>query len=213
MKARPHTGVGPASALLVAVLLLSVLPCRAQDLGGDSLLESEDEAFQYTLTLSGTVGNETFTEARGLLTVSFPVPGSQNPYQIITVGFPTANSRNTFYWSSEEGPMEALSGSIRSRITGRGQKLSSNHFFFLSPKLFALKGALTQQEAERIKQTEKMALPTKIFAQAGEMTLNLTKSRLTGRVVMTGIDPASNEYVRYAASFEGQREQGPKTTR
>ena len=199
--------------LLLPVFLLPARPCPAQQETSPFVLDQEDGANQYTLALAGTVGTESFQGVRGLLTISFPPPGNPNPYLVIVVGFPTANTRNSFYWDSQQGSMEAMAGSVRCRLPGRGLNLSANHFFYLSPALFARPGPSPQYDPERQKHVEQTALPIKIAALDGEMTINVNGNALTGHVTMTGLDPVGHTYVRYAATFVGQRNQGLSTKR
>ena len=214
---RPLTALSRLAAwglcLALVALALPARPGCGQPEGSPFVLGPDEDSRQYGLTISGAVGNEAFQGAQGILTVSTPPEGSLNPYQIVVVGFPTVMSRNTFYWNSDKGLMEEASGVLRCRVKGRGQMRSDNHFFYLSPALFALKGALTQHEGERQKHVAQTALPTKIFALDGELTLTLSGNKLTGRVVMTGLDPVGNDYVRYVGAFVGQHNQGMTTKR
>jgi hypothetical protein len=205
-----------AAVLLGAVLVLAGLaflsaaqPGRAQKSSEISILESEDSPIQYVLTLSGTAGKETFSGVRAILTLAHADLQSPNLYNVTIVGFPTTGTRNTFYWNSEDGPMDTLAGTIHSRLAGRGIKPATSHFFYLSPVLFNTQIFMTQQDAEDRKKTEEsIAKPTEITALAGELTMTATKARVTGRVVMHGLDPVGRNYVRYTASFEGTRQRG-----
>ena len=75
-----------------------------------------------------------------------------------------------------------------------------------------LRGLNLQELADstRIRRSYLAAIE-ELFARDGEMTLQATKDRVTGRVVMTGFDPATSEVVRYAVSFEGRQNQGLRT--
>lgn len=196
------------ACLVLGVIAFALRPGFAMEDTSPFVLDSDDNGAHYMLTISGTVGTESFQGVRAQLEVSAPEPGSTNPYQLVVVGFPESNTRNSFYWNTEDGPMDVVAGRMRSRITGRGIKLGNIHFFYLSPVLFAHNGARTHTEDERDKYVEQTALPTKIFAQDGELTLTLGQDRISGRVVMTGLDPIGHTYVRYTATFAGQRIRG-----
>jgi len=199
--------------LLVVALVLAARPGLAQEDDTPFVLDTDGNTDRYLLTIAGTVGSESFQGVQGLLTIAYPPEGSANPYLIIEVGFPAIGLRNTFYWNSQEGPMTVAVGRVRSRLVGRGIKQGDSHFYYLSPALFRREGVATQQEGERIRHVEQTALPTKIFAQDGEFVLTMGQGRLTGRVVMSGLDPVGHDYVRYAATFVGQRSPGLKTKR
>ena len=85
--------------------------------------------------------------------------------------------------------MQVLGSSITSRVILRGKPDTANHFFYLSPALFARQGALTQREGERIKNTEDTALPSRISALEGVLTIDVNKDRLKGRVTMIAVLP------------------------
>jgi len=132
---------------------------------------------------------------------------------VVIVGFPTASTRDTFYWTSQEGRMDVSGAAIRSRLVGRGIKLSQCHFFYMSPQLYAREGALTQHEDERKRHVDETALPTKIFAKNGTLLLSMGQNRITGQIVMHGLDPLGRDYVQYTASFVGTRSRDLQTKR
>jgi len=192
----------------VVVLLVVVGGGRwslAQTTGEEAFLAPDDSPPQYILTMSGTVGSESFRGVRALLTISFTPPGSQNLYKVFVVGFPTANTRNCFNFDSDEGRLETQGTTITCQVKLRNRPISGNHFFYMSPVLYSRQGSPTQSEAERTKHIDATAEPTKILALTGTLHLDVSKERLKGRVTMTGLDPRGHDYVQYNATFVGQR--------
>jgi hypothetical protein len=206
---RPLTSPGllvwSAGWLLAAALVLGAgsrpAPAQTQD---PLILEGEDVRVQYVITMSGTVGRDTFSGVRGLLTLGNYSPKSANPYQVIVEVFPVGSSRNMFAWSSDEGTMDALGGSIRSRLRVKDAAQQRSCFYYLSPKLLAIEGMGTQHDWEERKIKEQTTPPTRITALTGEMRLSASPDRVRGQVLMTGRDTVGNEYVRYFAKFEGR---------
>jgi len=192
----------------VVILLVGVSEgrwCLAQTTGEDAFLAPDDSPPQYILTMSGTIGPESFQGVRALLTISFTPPGRQNLYKVFVVGFPAANTRNCFNFDSDEGTVETQGTAITCQVKLRNRPISGNHFFYMSPVLYARQGSATQNEAERTKRINETAQPTKILALTGTLHLDVTKERVKGRVTMTGLDPRGHEYVQYNATIVGQR--------
>lgn len=175
----------------------------------ESILEQEETStLQFLINLSGTVHKENFTGAQALLTLSIPPDASSNPYLLTVEGYPQRNARNSFYWNSEQTVMKAMGTEITCELKPSVGVASGIHFFFLSPVLLEQRVFMTQLEKKRKAQAEAVALPTKIFAQGGKITLSLRESSVRGTVWMTGYDNIEHSYVTYSASFTGV-----KTTR
>ncbi len=165
---------------------------------------------QYLLQISGTVMNETFSGARGLLTLSGPLVGSRygNPYLIIIEGFPKQNSVNSFYWAGESSEMRALANDITCNIKRTFIREAEIYFYFLSPILLGGGwGSSAQLDAEK-KEAEKVALPTFIRARAGQLKLRIHSNSVSGTVWMKGYDQIEKAYVLYNAQLSGQKVYG-----
>jgi hypothetical protein len=65
--------------------------------------------------------------------------------------------------------------------------------------------ALTHRDAERLKETDREAQPSRIFANSGSLTLSFSGNSVSGTVHMTGLDNVGHEQVHYRASFSGSR--------
>ncbi len=174
----------------------------ADPMGSDILNQDEDQA-SYLITISGSANSINFSNVNAVLVVRHPDYFDLNPLLIIVVGYPRSNVRNGFFWISEDGPMETFGNNITSKANSFG--LSQNHFFYLSPALFASKGAPTHRDAERLKETDRVAQPSKIFASSGSLTLSFSGDSVSGTVHMTGLDNVGHEQVQYRASFSGSR--------
>jgi hypothetical protein len=194
---------------LIPLLLIGILieipnffPAKSS---AQDLLEGTDFSKQYLIQLSGTVMNETFSGAQGLLTLMAPIPGSNNPYQIIIEAFPKKNSRNSFFWNGENSDMMAISNEITCDIKRTFVKPVPMHFFFLSPSLLRYQGTLEQADDEGKKAAEKVALPTLITARAGRLKIRIHTDSVSGTVWMKGYDPTEKAYVLYSAKLYGKR--------
>ncbi|NDY56360.1 hypothetical protein G3N56_06335 [Desulfovibrio sulfodismutans] len=201
-----HSGLvarlGRLTAAALAALVLW-LPARAC-LGQTALEDVNENSKYYLLTLSGLAGKKSFQGVRGMLVLSAAPPDSNNNYVVTINGWPEDNGVNTFVWNSKDSQMESLSGRMTCRIAN-SYSVSPNIFFFhLSPALFKREGMLTQREGERIRQVLKEALPTKVQAVAGELTLDFTGQQVTGQVWMNGYDFVEKANVRYRATFQGE---------
>jgi hypothetical protein len=191
-------------ALFGIMLWLSLSPCISE--GQGLLTDSGEYPKQYLINLSGNAGTERFTGVRGILTLEQPPPLSLNAYLVIIKGYPQTNSRNCFYWFSEDTSMTDVGNEIVCNIKGTYLKQPDVHFFFLSPTLLKNKSPfLTQREKERKKMAEKRALPTKVYAQAGKLSLSILGDQASGAVWMKGYDAVEHSYVDYSASFSGQQ--------
>ena len=193
----------PLLCLLWGLAALLVVPTALR--GEDQQLVGETGEERYLITLSGSVGQESFSGVQAVLALSHPDILSTNPYQAIVAGYPLSNIRNVFYWNSEEGPMDVMGSEISSRTRPAGLGLSDNHFYYLSPVLLQNPGVLTQHEKERRKHAEETALPTKIFAAQGELRLLFAGGGVQGSIRMVGLDSVGNEYVHYQAVFAGSK--------
>ena len=171
----------------------------------DILLDRTEISKQYLVQISGTVMNETFSGAMVLLTLMPQAPGRSNPYQLIIEGFPKKNSRNSFFWNSENSEMTAISNEITCDIKQTFVKSVPMYFMFLSPELLKHTGALESLGDEGKKFAEKEALPTLINARAGKLTLRIYSNSVSGTIWMKGYDPVENAFVLYNARFYGKR--------
>lgn len=197
-----------ATAFAVLALGLSARP----GLGQTVLEDLNEDSKYYVLTLAGLVGKNGFQQVRGILTLASSPPGAQHAYVVTITGWPKNNGENTFAWNSEDSLMESLLGRVTCRIVASASKPPNMHFFYLSPVLFKREGMVTQHEGERLRQVRKEALPTKIAAQAGELTLNFTGDQVTGRVWMSGYDFTEKAPVRYQANLQGTQSRELKPT-
>jgi hypothetical protein len=165
------------------------------------LLDNTIFSKQYLVQLSGTVMNETFSGAQALLTLMPPAPGSVNPYQIIIEGFPKKNSRNSFFWRSEDSEMTAIANEITCDIKRTFFKAVPMYFIFLSPELLRHYGAALEGEKFALK----VALPTFITARAGRLKLRIHSNTVSGTVWMKGYDPVEKAFVLYSARLYGKK--------
>ena len=171
----------------------------------DTLLEGTQFSKQYLVQLSGTVMNETFSGAKALITLLPPAVGGEHPYQIIIVGFPKKNSRNSFFWNADYSEMTAIANDITCEIKRTFIKPVPMHFFFLSPELLKHTGALEMYGDEGKKAATAVALPTMIRAQAGKLKLRIYSNSISGTVWMKGYDDIEKAYVQYSARFYGKK--------
>lgn len=200
---RSFRHIGLILAVLTAV---SSVQAFAQDILDD---RSESGATKrYLLQLTGNVDKQSFQNATAVLELSPAPVDALYPYIITIQGWPIDNDFNTFSWNSKESEMESLSTRVRCRMSNALGFKGDIHFYYLSPTLFKNKGTVNQHEKERIRQTKKVALPTMIFAQTGELTLNFVGSMVTGEVSMSGYDSIGHEYVRYYAHVQGSLNRG-----
>ncbi len=195
--------MGPifATVLFVSALAASV-SCPAQEL----LLDSAEQPKEFRIILAGNAGGERFTGVHGTLTLEQPPPLSLNTYLLIIKGFPRTNGRNCFYWFSEDTSMMELGGEIVCEVKATYLKQPDVHFYFLSPTLLENKSPfLTQREKERRKQAEQQALPTRVYAQAGKLSVRFVGNQVSGTVWMKGYDGVERAFVEYRADFSGQK--------
>lgn len=193
----------PERFVIISIIFVTLLvtPSRADDL----ILGGTDIARQYLIEINGNVMNETFSGAQALLNVLPPNPGSFNPYQVVIVGFPKKNSRNSFYWNSEDSEMTVASNDITCDIKRTFVKPVSMYFVFMSPELLAHTGVLKLYGDEGKKFAEKVALPTLISARAGKLKLRAYSSSVSGTIWMKGYDFVEAAFVQYVARFTGKR--------
>jgi hypothetical protein len=197
-----------AAAFLASfILFASNSFLAAQDY--DVLDESGGAGRNYIVEMSGKVLNEEFSGAMASVRILPPNPGSAHPTMVIIRGFPKANSRNCFYWHSDGSEMIASPEEIVCDIKRsylRPPKLDYQcHFFYLSPILIKpIKGMfLTQREKERQDTAIKRALPTLVYAQAGQLKVRLYSNMIYGSIWMKGYDLIERSYVQYNAFFSG----------
>ena len=190
---------------MLLILCSGLLPTSSVSVAQD-LLEGTQFSKQYLVQLSGTVMNETFSGTQALLALMPPVPGSNNPYQLIIQSFPKNNSRNSFFWNSENSEMTVLANEINCDIKRTFIKPVPMHFFFLSPELLKHTGALALMAGDDGKKlAESTALPTRINARAGKLKLRIHSNSVSGTVWMTGYDPVEKAFVLYSARLYGQK--------
>ncbi|MCL2669255.1 MAG: hypothetical protein FWE89_01095 [Syntrophaceae bacterium] len=185
-------------------LFFLLATATAIDLGADNpLLEGTDVPKQFLVEISGTVMNETFARSQALLTLMGPVQFSRNlnPYQIIIEPFPQRNSRNSFYWISEETEMTAIANEITCDIKRTFIKPVTLFFVFLSPELLRHYGAAYEEEDYALQ----VALPTIILARAGKLKLRIMSDTVSGTVWMMGYDPVEKSFVQYNARLYGRK--------
>ncbi len=188
---------------MLLVLVSEFFPVHA--IADDILLDRTEISKQYIVQISGSVMNEKFSGAMALLTLMPPAPGGINPYQLIIEGFPKKDSRNSFFWNSENSEMTALSNEITCDIKQTYVKPVPMYFMFLSPELLRHTGALELLGDEGKKFAEKTALPTLINARAGKLKLCIYSNSVTGTIWMKGYDPVENAFVQYSATLYGKR--------
>jgi hypothetical protein len=177
---------------------------------GDLLEETGYSTGYYLVEMSGKVLNEEFSDARASLEISPPNPDSLNPYLVIMRGFPKSNSQNTLYWHSDGSDMTVLGDDItcdvkRSFMRPPKEELQC-HFFYLSPFLIKpIKGYYLPQNVKEMKDLAiKHALPTRVYAKAGQLRVKVTSHMVSGSVWMKGYDLIEHSYVEYNVSFAGE---------
>jgi hypothetical protein len=191
------------------VLLFIALACccargvHAQEFDA-SLLEDANFSQTYLLEFAGTVLHENFTSGKAILTFSKAPPGSQHEYLVLIEGFPQKQTRNSFYWNSEDSTMEVYANHVVCAVRQGAIKTADIHFFYLSPSL--LKRPYTHKDKENLQKTLKTAKPTKVFAQSGELKLTINAQTVAGTVWLKGYDSIQKSHVQYAVSFSGTRE-------
>lgn len=193
----------PSAYFILGMALLlakGVLPVSSS---AQDLLEGTQYTKLYLLEISGKTMDENFTGAQALLYLMPPAPGAPNPYQVVIVGYPKRNSRNSFYWNSEFTEMTSVANDITCEIKRTYVKPSPIHFIFMSPELLRHTGALTGEEGK--KYAERTALPTLIQARAGKLKLKVHSNFVSGTVWMSGYDFVEKAFVTYSARLHGRR--------
>ncbi len=194
----------PRLALCAALCMLGIFclpPSLRSQQTGDSLLDAESLHQKYQIELTGEVLGEKFRGVTMSVQFSGSDLGSRHHYQLIFAGFPDEQTRNGFYWDSEKSAMEVSANRVTCAIEP-GQE-SDMHFFYMSPAL--LKKAPAQKNSrDASKAALKTARPTKVFAQAGELTLAVNPRSITGSVWLHGYDKVQKSHVRYFAQFTGR---------
>ncbi len=193
------------------VILLALLVFNSALFAQDELLQDSGGAPKtYMIELSGKVLNEDFSGARASVEIALPSPDSLNAYLIVIRGFPKLNSRNTIYWHSDGSDMTVTGGEISCDIKRTFLRPVKGafrcHFFYISPILLKpIKGMfLSPKEKERKQGAEKRALPTLVYAQAGQLKIRVYSDMVSGSVWMKGYDLIEHSYVEYNASFSGE---------
>lgn len=187
----------------LAAALFFLSPFVHAQQSDDALLEGDAIVQKYILELSGTVLNEKFTGVTMALKCSGAPMDSPHPYLLIAGGFPDEQGRNSFFWNSEESTMEVSANQITCKIKEGALAASDIHFYYISPAL--LKRTLTHMDKEDRQKTLKTAVPSNVFAQAGELKLTINSLSISGSVWLQGYDTIQKSYVRYSAAFTGRR--------
>ncbi len=182
--------------------VISVFPAHADQ--EQLLLDETGIPKQYILHLSGTVLNETFSDAQALLTISLPERYSNQPYLVVINGFPKQNSRNSFFWNSGYSDMTALANEITCNIKRTIVKTPVINFYYMSPELLKHTGALELLGDEGKKYAEKQALPSIVYATAGKLKLHVYSNTVSGTVWIKGYDRVEKSFVQYNARFTGK---------
>ncbi len=169
-------------------------------LEADSLFEN-----MYLLNLSGTVFKERFSNAKALLTISESADLDPNPFLVIIEGFPKRNSRNVFFWHSENTPMVSISDEITCVIKRSIARPLEMHFFYLSPYLFEDADGNPLENEEIIRLREAQVLPTQVFAQAGKLKLRVHADTISGTVWLRGYDRVEKAFVQYSVMISGRK--------
>lgn len=200
--------------LLLFLFLMGTMPIAftsaQEDMEDDLFAFGTDFALKYILEIAGTVHNEKFFKVNALLTLTGSSDFDPNPYLLEIQGYPRANSRNSFYWTSMGHSMQVVSNEITCDImlSANRYKGSGIYFSFLSPVLTAPQAFETHREEERIEMMRKLAIPTLIPAQAGRIHMRVYAETVSGTIWMNGYDPIEKSYVFYSARFSGQKAHG-----
>jgi len=196
---RAKTMLGPAAMLLIVLSLAGQARAQEQD-----ILAPDHSLRTFILSFNGTTNNKTvFSRVRAMMRISHNAPDRDNPLEVVIEGYPELGARDSIYWNSNDTRMDFIGGSLQCRLTINWSQTPTIHFFYMSPVLFKNPNIPTQHEAERIRWVELHAKPTKIFAQEGLLTLNVSGNMVTGRIEMTGYDTLGREPVKYVANFSG----------
>lgn len=190
-------------ARFMLFFVLSHFPCHIA-LGSDVLLSSGDYPAQYIAKLSGSVGRENFNDAQVLITLMPSSYQDINPYTIIIEGYPESNSNHIFFWTTKETTMEIYGNEFICKLKRQYRDKRPNVFFFyISPILLEVKH-LTQHEEEAEQLAKDTALPTKVYANVGDLRVVFLGNKVKGSVRLVGYDFVENSYVHYNASFSGE---------
>ncbi|MBF0480995.1 MAG: hypothetical protein HQK81_03685 [Desulfovibrionaceae bacterium] len=196
---------------IVMVLALFAGLWPAQAAAQDILSDREESSKQYLVQLDGSVGIDNFSNTKAILTLAPSPEGAQNTYVLTVSGWPRDNGLNTFVWVSDDTLMTDVSSMVVCRVVDSAFKQANIHFYYLSPRLLRA-ATVTQHEKEDIRQARKVALPTRIAANAGELSLNFMGGAVTGRVWITGYDPVGRAFVHYQANIQGELSRGLQST-
>lgn len=199
----------PARAICtgIAVVLLALaarVPHARAQFQDTPLLEGGETTQKYILELSGTVLNETFNRVTMSLQLSGAPAGSLHPYLVIAKSFPDSLARNSFFWNSEHSTMEINTNTITCTIKPGSQTGQDIYFLYLSPKLLKQPN-ITHKAKEDKQRALKIAVPSVVPAQAGELRLTVNPNCISGTVWLQGYDKIEKSYVRYSATFSGTR--------
>jgi len=195
------------AAVLALLAWLWPAGAAAQEILGDR----PESGRQYLLQLSGSVGIDNFTDTTAILNLGPAPEGEANTYVLTVSGWPRDNGTNTFVWVSDDTRMTDVSSKVVCKVVNSAFKQTNIHFYYLTPRLLKL-GVTTQHDAEDIRQARKVAQPTRIGANAGELSLNFMGDSVTGQVWITGYDPIGRATVRYQANIYGEINRGLSST-
>ncbi|MCX7823830.1 MAG: hypothetical protein N2260_10380 [Syntrophobacterales bacterium] len=187
-------------ALVVTMLVLNMTTIVK---GGDLLVSSGGQEIKYIATLSGSINGNPFDKAKVLVRLAPSSLGDPNPYLLIVEGLPEKNAEHAFFWTSRDTTMEVLDQTIICRTRARyTRKQPDVHFFYISPILLQVEH-VTHREEENLELARQTALPTKVFAQIGELKVTFTGTQIVGSVRIKGYDFVENAYVEYYGKFSG----------
>lgn len=195
-------------------LFFLLLPFQGKGLAEDFFLDKLETTSRYLVQLSGQANQEIFDAVQALVAISPSPPGSKNPYIVIIVGYPRDNMRNSFFWNSDDSSMRIVGSEVVCRIARSYLRQPDIAFFYLSPVLYkSPKLFLTQHEKERLEESIRVAEPTKVMSQAGELRISFLGNQVRGQAWLHGHDPIGHEYVRYTVTFSGIQSQGLRSTK
>ena len=172
---------------------------EAQDL----LLASGGMGMTFRASLVGTINGNPFDRAQVMVRLTPAPAGDPNPYLLVVQGLPEKNSKNTFFWISRDTTMDVVNQTIRCKTKARYVRRRPDIFFFYVSPILLEPHYITQHEEEDRELAVQLALPTKIFANIGELEATFTGGKVRGWVRMKGYDFVENAYTSYTARFSG----------
>lgn len=191
------------SVFFVMLLWLPSTNSLAQD--HDQILRGDINQRVFYVQCQGSVNaSMTFTGVRLQVVVTHTPVGSLNPVRVVIQSMPVLGLRNSLYWHSDETRMEVLGDILRCSLANPGTHVSTLHFFYMSPALYATKQGPALRDHERTKWVDAHSRPIKIIAQQGELSMRFGADSVSGSIVLAGQDELAHKPVRYVATFQGQ---------